>query len=244
MNNNSKVALQDHRSIPRHIAIIPDGNRRWGDRENVPHAAAYERAERVVFATAEECRKIGVEWLTFFVFSKENWQRDHDEVQYLVAGDDSLVYRIATRRAAEIHARNIRFMALGDYETGIADNARRAVLDAETLTKNNTAATLVMAINYGGQQELIRAAALAAASNDQATELSTESFTKYLYIPEMPPVDLLIRTSGERRISNYLLWHLAYAEIIFLDVLWPDFSRAHLQSCLDQFSARNRRFGR
>jgi undecaprenyl diphosphate synthase len=235
------------RRIPSHIAIIPDGNRRWGDLENVPRAVAYERAERVVFATAEACRKLGVKWLTFFMFSSENWKRKHDEVQYLVSGDDSLLYRIASRRAAELHAKNIRFLALGDCssESGIAANAREAIFDAEKLTKDNTGPTLVLAVNYGGQQELVRAAALAAAAGAGGpSDLTVQSFQNFLYVPEMPPVDLLIRTSGERRVSNYMLWHLAYAELIFLDVLWPDFNAEHLESCLDQYDRRNRRFGR
>jgi undecaprenyl diphosphate synthase len=241
----------DRPKMPRHVAIIPDGNRRWAARENIPLAVAYELAERVFFATAEQCFRSGVEWLTFFTFSKENWQRGQDEVHYLIGGDDSLLYRAATRRTAEIHERNIRFMVLGDYEKGIAPNAQQAIRETEELTKNNSAGTLVCAVNYGGQQELVRAAELAAsaglaASADagRSSALSIESFSKYLYIPEMPPVDLLIRTSGERRISNYMLWHLAYAEIMFLDVLWPDFDRASLANCFEQFGAIGRRYGR
>jgi undecaprenyl diphosphate synthase len=237
--------MPDQSNAPRHVAIIPDGNRRWAAREGLPLAAAYERAEQIFFATAEYCFKSGVEWLTIFTFSKENWRRGQDEVQYLIGGDDSLLYRAATRRADEIHARNIRLMVLGDYDTGIAENAREAVRKAEELTKNNSAATLVCAVNYGGQQELVRAAELASAEGaERSAALSIESFSKCLYIPEMPPVDLLIRTSGERRISNYMLWHLAYAEIMFLDELWPDFNLASLKDCFDRFSETSRRYGR
>jgi undecaprenyl diphosphate synthase len=246
MSNVSTPPASPDPKLPRHVAIIPDGNRRWATREGVPRAIAYERGERVVFATAEACRLLGIEWLTVFTFSCENWNRDYSEVQYLVSGSDSLLYRIANRRAAEMHAKNCRFLVLGDVgpDSGIAEDAREALAATENLTKNNTGPKLVLAVNYGGQQELVRAASLAAASPEGAAgALTVDSFNRFLYLPDMPPVDLLIRTSGERRLSNYLLWHLAYAELSFLDILWPDFKQAHLEECLSQYANRSRRFG-
>ena len=183
--------------------------------------------------------------MTFFLFSNENWKRDYDEVEYLVSGDNSLLYRMAKQRTEEIHARNIRFKIIGEYFTSIAPNARAALRETQELTKDNTGPTLVMAIDYGGQQELLRAASLAAADGSpHRPDWSVESFAKYFYIPEMPPVDLLIRTSGERRVSNYMLWHLAYAELMFLDVLWPDFNASHLEECIGRYRTVNRRFGK
>ena len=197
-----------------------------------------------MFATVEACHQLGIKWLTFFVFSTENWKRDYAEIQYLVGGDNSLLYRIATRRAHEMYARNIRFKLMGERSKGVADNALAAVYETEQLTRNNTGLTLVIAVDYGGRQELVRAASLAAKAGANGWSDSPESFKQFLYIPEMPDIDLLIRTSGERRISNYMLWQMAYAELIFVDVLWPEFNRSHLDQCLSAFSATERRFGR
>jgi undecaprenyl diphosphate synthase len=228
------------RRVPRHIAVIPDGNRRWGDRNGMPRAAAYEQGERIIFATAEACIARGIEWLTFFVFSTDNWHRDKEEVEYLVGGDSSLLYRMMRRRAQQIHKRNVRFRVIGERSSGIAGNALDALYETEQLTCRNTGLNLVMAINYGGREELVRAARLAAGV---ATEEEAE-LARHLYLAEMPDVDLLIRTSAEQRISNYLLWQLAYAQFTFSDVLWPDFSEAELDRCLSAYAASDRRFGR
>jgi len=233
--------------LPRHIAVIPDGNRRWGDRKGLPRAAAYEQGERIIFATAEACHVRGIEWLTFFVFSTDNWQRDKQEVEYLVGGDSSLLYRMMRRRARQIHARNIRFRVIGERTSNIADNALEALYETEQLTQRNTGMNLVMAINYGGREELIRAARLAAAVTSDGgsdRQAGPDCLSPYLYLPEMPDVDLLIRTSAEQRVSNYLLWQLAYAQFAFLDALWPDFSEADLERCLAAYAASERRFGR
>ncbi len=236
-------ASQDGVSVPGHIAIIPDGNRRWGDREGLPRAAAYERSERVVYATVEACLKLGVEWVTFFIFSTDNWKRERPEVEHLVAGNDSLLYRMTKTRAAELHARNIRCRVMGEL-TRVAPDAAAAVREVEALTANNTAMTLVMAVDYGGRQELVRAVRLALERNHNGAEFSVEHLRRLLYVPDMPDIDLVIRTSGERRLSNYMLWQMAYAEIMFIDVLWPDFNRSHLDQCIAAYSSTSRRFGR
>lgn len=228
----------------RHIAIIPDGNRRWAVKEDLPRAVAYEAGERTIFATTQACLDRGVEWLTFFLFSTENWERDTAEVNYLVGGDRSLLYRMMRRRAQEIHARNIRFRVIGERSSAVALNALEAVEETEELTRENTGLNLVMAINYGGRQELLRAARLAAQRRGTAYPWSVEDVGRHLDLPEMPDVDLLIRTSGDQRISNYLLWQLAYAELRFVEVLWPDFNDTHLDSCLQSFRLTERRFGR
>lgn len=227
----------------RHLAVIPDGNRRWGVREELPRAAAYEAGERTIFATTQACIDRGVEWLTFFLFSTENWARDAAEVEYLVGGDRSLLFRMMRNRAREIHARNIRFRLIGDRVSDVAANALEAVAETEDLTKDNTGLNLVMAVNYGGRQELVRAAQRAAREHGTDRPWTVDDIGTELFLPEMPDVDLLIRTSGDRRISNYLLWQLAYAELRFVDALWPDFNETHLDDCLASFRTVERRFG-
>jgi undecaprenyl diphosphate synthase len=229
-------------AVPRHVAIIPDGNRRWGDRQGLPRAAAYEQGERTIFAATEACRQRGVQWLTFFVFSTENWRRDREEIEYLVSGDSSLIYRMMRRRGSQMHERNIRFHVIGESE-GIAPNAMEALRETEDLTRNNTGLNLVMAINYGGRQELVRAVSRLVEGGFAGERLDEMAIHNHLYLPDMPDVDLLIRTSGERRLSNYLMWQLAYAELVFLDVLWPEFDASHLESALSLFTATHRRFG-
>ncbi len=224
--------------VPRHIAVIPDGNRRWGDQNGIPRAAAYEQGERIIFATAEACIARGIEWLTFFVFSTDNWHRDKQEVEYLVGGDSSLLYRMMRRRAQQIHKRNVRFRVIGERTSDIAGNALQSLYEVEQLTRHNTGMNLVMAINYGGREEIIRAARRAAGV------AAEEDLAQHLYLPEMPDVDLLIRTSAERRMSNYLLWQMAYAQLAFVDALWPNFTEAELERCLAAYAVTERRFGR
>jgi undecaprenyl diphosphate synthase len=236
------------RPMPRHIAVIPDGNRRWGDVNRLPRAAAYEQGERVIFATAEASRVRGIEWLTFFVFSTDNWRRDTQEVEYLVGGDRSLLYRMVRKRARQIHERNVRFRVIGERSSNIAGNALEALYETEELTRHNTGMNLVMAINYGGREELARAVRLAAGNGACATTngigAGTEPLSQHLYLPEMPDVDLLIRTADERRVSNYLMWQLSYAQFAFVRALWPDFGEADLEQCLADYAATERRFGR
>ena len=218
----------------RHVAIIMDGNGRWAKRRHLPRAVGHQRGVESVRRLVKAAQSIGLETLTLFAFSTENWQRPDDEISDLMG----LMKRFIISDLDEFAANNVRLRIIGDYRK-FAPDVVDLVETALTRTAANTGVTLVVALNYGAQDEIARAAAAAAAKG----AITPEAIEAELDTAELPPLDLLIRTSGEVRLSNFLLWQAAYAELWFTDVLWPDFTPAHLEEALGVFAQRDRRYG-
>jgi undecaprenyl diphosphate synthase len=218
----------------RHVAIIMDGNGRWARRRFLPRAMGHHRGVESVRALVRATRDMGLEALTLYAFSSENWRRSAEEVSDLMG----LLKRFIVSDVAEMHANGVRVKIIGDYHA-LSGDIVKLLDDSVVRTAANTGMTLVIALNYGSQQEIARAAAKAAAKG----EITVESIEAELDTADLPPLDLLIRTSGEVRLSNFLLWQAAYAEMWFTEVLWPDFTVAHLNEALEAFAQRERRFG-
>jgi undecaprenyl diphosphate synthase len=232
------------RETPRHVAIIMDGNGRWANARGLPRTAGHAAGEEALFDIVHGALDAGIGWLTVYTFSTENWSRDPDEVEFLMGFKEDLL----TRRRDELHELGVRVLFLGDRDDPrVSDRLRQRIREAEDLTAANTNMTMVFAFNYGSRWELTEAArsiAAAASSGDlDIAGIDETTVAAHLGIPDMPDVDLVIRTSGEMRVSNYLLWQAAYAEFVFSEVLWPDFRTADLVGCLGEYAARDRRYG-
>jgi undecaprenyl diphosphate synthase len=215
----------------RYVAIITDGNGRWARRRGLPVLAGHEAGADVVKARLRDAVEFGISELTVYSFSTENWARPREEVDGLMA----MFARRIDRETPELHDEGVRMRFMGRRE-GLSDELTRRMDWAERLTGENERITLFVAFNYGGRAEIVDAARTFSGETE-------DEFRRHLYAPEMHDPDLLIRTSGELRISNYLLWQLAYAEFVFRDELWPDFSREAFQDSLSEYAARRRRFG-
>ena len=217
----------------RHVAIIMDGNGRWAKQRHLPRVVGHQRGVEAVRTLVRSLAESDLECLTLYAFSSENWKRPEDEVSDLM----NLMRRFIRSDLDEFIANGVKLTIIGDWR-GLAPDIVALLEDALARTANGTR-TVAVALNYGSQQEIARAARMAA---DEG-EVSAEAIERHLFTTGLPPLDLLIRTSGEVRLSNFLLWQAAYAEMLFLDVLWPDFTPAHLAGALDQFAGRERRFG-
>ncbi|WKZ13821.1 MAG: polyprenyl diphosphate synthase [Gammaproteobacteria bacterium] len=229
--------------LPRHVAIIMDGNGRWAARHGKPRHAGHRAGVRAARAMAKACIDANIDVLTLFAFSSENWRRPVDEVNSLMR----LFIEVLQREVDEILDRGIRFRFVGAREQ-LPEILRRRVTDAEARTATNDRMTLVLAVAYGGRWDIVQAARRLAAKV-RAGELAPDDidetvFGRHLALTGLPPPDLLIRTGGEQRISNFLLWDLAYTELFFTDALWPDFGAGNLDEALAFFRSRQRRFGR
>jgi undecaprenyl diphosphate synthase len=230
------------RPVPRHIAIIMDGNGRWAKARGLPRVAGHrsgaEAARRAVIAAAE----LGIPYLTLFGFSSENWKRSSGEIQDLM----SLLRHYLRAEVAELHRNGARLKVIGDLGR-LAPDILRLIEHAERVTRNNTRITVTMALSYGGRAEIVSAVreiAKKVASEGLALELiDEECVSRHLFTVGLPDPDLLIRTSGEQRISNFLLWQCAYSELVFTKTLWPDFSKQDLEQAIDEFCGRERRYG-
>jgi undecaprenyl diphosphate synthase len=233
----------DDARIPRHVAIVMDGNGRWAKQRGLKRTDGHAAGEEALFDTVKGALDIGLDWMTVFAFSTENWRRPVDEVRFLMGFNESLLLR----RRDELNELGVRVRFIGRRAGRVPGRLRRQIADAEELTRANRRLTLTFAFNYGGRAELVDAArAIAhevAAGHLDPDKISDRTLARHLYAPDMPDPDLLVRTSGEFRISNYLLWELAYAELVFTDVLWPDFRRDHLFEAIREFQRRERRFG-
>lgn len=228
--------------IPRHVAIIMDGNGRWAQSRGRPRAFGHSRGVEAVRATVQAAGDMGITQLTVFSFSTENWNRPAEEVGALF----DLMGRYVRADLASLDKKGVRIRILGRRD-GLNDDLLRIIEDAETRTRDNTAFQLNIAFNYGGRDEIVRATRtlgeqIRCGQLDPET-IDEDVFSSALDTHDLDDVDLLIRTSGEMRISNFLLWQAAYAEMIFMDVLWPDFDGDHLRKALEEFSSRNRRYG-
>lgn len=221
-------------AIPRHVAIIMDGNGRWAKKRHLPRAMGHQRGVEAVRTVVRAARGMGLEVLTLYAFSTENWRRSEDEVSTLMG----LLKRYIQADLDEFVANNVRLKIIGDYRQ-LAPDIVELLDHALARTAANDGTTLVVALNYGSHDEIARAAARAAAKG----AITPEAIEAELDTAALPPVDLLIRTSGEVRLSNFLLWQVAYAEMVFTDVLWPDFTPAHLEAALAEFATRERRYG-
>ena len=217
----------------RHVAIIMDGNGRWAKRQHVPRVMGHQRGVEAVRRLVRSLESTGLECLTLYAFSSENWKRPEEEIGDLM----NLMRRFIKSDLPEFVANDVKLKILGDWK-GLDPDIVEMLEDALAQTAGGRS-TLAVALNYGSQQEIARAAARAASEGD----VTVDTIATHLDTADLPPLDLLIRTSGEVRLSNFLLWQAAYAEMWFTDVLWPDFTLEHLQQALDDFAARERRYG-
>ncbi len=229
-------------SRPRHVAVIMDGNNRWAKERKLPGVAGHKAGVNAVRAVVETCARQGVEVLTLFAFSSENWRRPEDEVGALMR-----LFLIALQREVKkLHKNNIRLWIIGD-RSKFSSVLQEHMAAAEQLTANNTQMTLVIAANYGGHWDITEAmkriAHQVAAGELQPDEITDSHIQQYICLGEFPPPDLCIRTAGEQRISNFLLWQFAYTEFYFVDDYWPDFREKHMLKALDAYAQRKRRFG-
>ena len=229
-------------SLPRHVGIIMDGNGRWAQRHGKPRLEGHRAGAESVRDITRASRELGIEALTLYAFSSQNWQRPVDEV----AGLMQLLREFLIDERAEILDNQIRLDAIGDIER-LPATVKEPLDDLRAASAHHTGMTLTLALSYGGRESIARAArALAidvAAGTVKPEAIDVDRFAAYMPTTRLPPVDLLIRTSGEQRISNFMLWEIAYAELIFIDIQWPAFRRDHLYTCLEQYASRERRFG-
>jgi undecaprenyl diphosphate synthase len=227
---------------PKHIAIIMDGNGRWAQARGLPRIAGHRQGAEAVRRSVEACRELGVSYLTLFAFSSENWKRPAAEVDDLMG----LLRLYLRREIAELAKNDVRLKIIGD-RTKLSDDIRGLIREGEARTHQNMGLTLTIAISYGAQAEIVNAARQIAAAHQRGEleldEIDEGTFSRFLYTDTMPDPDLVIRTSGEQRLSNFMLWQSAYAELLFMDVFWPDFDKQCLVKAIDSFNARERRYG-
>lgn len=231
--------MNDSKSIPRHIGFILDGNRRWAHSRGLPklegHRQGYDNLKEITKATINR----GVKYVSAFIFSTDNWNRTHREIKYLM----ELAHRMLTRDVEELNRERIRVVWLGSRER-VSSKLIRAIEKAEDITKGNTRGTLALCFNYGGMDEIAHATRRVAKLKIPPEEITTETIASNLYSPEVPQLDMIIRTSGEQRLSGFMLYRAAYAELTFVDKYWPDFSENDLDEALKDYKLRDRRFGR
>jgi len=230
--------------VPRHVGLILDGNGRWANARGLPRTAGHAAGEAALFDAVEGALQIGITWLTAYTFSTENWNRDPDEVEFLMWFNEDLLLR----RRDDLHRQGVRMLFAGDLgDPRVPDRNRRHMAEASELTASNSALSLVFAFNYGSRRELADAARDIASEVAQGrlspNQVDEAVLAAHLYVPDMPDLDLVIRSSGEHRLSNFLLWQAAYAEFVFPGILWPDFTQTHLLQAVLEYQQRDRRFG-
>ena len=229
-------------AVPRHVAVVMDGNGRWANQRGLPRTRGHEAGEAALFDVVEGAIEVGVKWISAYAFSTENWKRSPDEVRFLMGFNRDVI----RRRRDEMNELGVRVRWAG-RRPRLWKSVIDELEEAERLTADNTTLTLTMCVNYGGRAEIAdAAAALARDVRDGRLEpdkITEKVFASYLDEPNMPDVDLFLRSSGEQRTSNFLPWQAAYAELVFLDVLWPDFDRRHLWQAIEAYAARERRYG-
>ena len=225
--------------MPQHVALVMDGNGRWAQRRGLPRTEGHAAGEEALMDTIWGALDAGIRWLTVYAFSTENWKRPTDEVRYLMGFNERL---LLTRRD-ELNAANIKLQFIGRRDWRVPRRILRRIDETLELTGNNTAMTVSMAFNYGGRAELVDAVRAMIAAGVKPDKVNEKTVRRFLYDPTMPDPELMVRTSGEYRISNFLLWQIAYSELVFTDVLWPDFRRENLYDAIAEFQHRERRFG-
>jgi len=238
--NSSTLAIPEVGAVPRHVAIIMDGNGRWAKQRHLPRVAGHRKGAEAVRATVRACAERGVEFLTVFAFSSENWRRPAEEVSFLM----DLFVNALEQEVAKLHENGIRFRVVGDLSR-FSGKIQDLVASAEALTRGNQRLTLTVAANYGGRWDILQALRRMIGERPElAGNFSEAELAPYLAMQYAPEPDLFIRTGGEQRISNFLLWQLAYTELYFTETLWPDFDAAALDAAIVWYQGRERRFGR
>jgi undecaprenyl diphosphate synthase len=229
--------------LPCHVAVVMDGNGRWAQRRGLKRTDGHAAGEEALFDAVEGALDIGLPWMTVFAFSTENWRRPIDEVRFLMRFNENLLLK----RRDDLNERGVRVRFIGRRTGRVPRRVLRHIEDTEELTRRNRRLTLTFAFNYGGRAELVDAvraiAVEAKAGRIKPEKIDERTIRRHLYAPDMPDPDVLVRTSGEYRISNFLLWQLAYAELVFTDALWPDFRRDDLFAAIKEYQRRERRFG-
>ena len=239
MSTRTKPAIPASADVPRHIAIIMDGNGRWAKRRLMPRVAGHRKGVEALRGVIRACAERGVSHLTVFAFSSENWRRPQEEVTLLM----ELFMRALENEVAKLHENGIRFRVIGDL-AGFSERIQALIRDAEALTRNNTRLTFTVAANYGGRWDIVQALKKLMAAGVAAEDVDEAALAQQLSMADAPEPDLFIRTGGEQRISNFLMWQLAYTELYFTDALWPDFDAAALDAAIASYRKRERRFGR
>ncbi len=234
--------IKSRGNIPRHIAIIMDGNGRWAKLRGLPRVSGHSKGVKSVRDVVEACAQLGVEYLTLFAFSTENWRRPREEVSTLM----KLLVRTLKTETDELHKNNIRLRMIGDFES-LPESVQIQLKEAIKKTEKNTRMTLILALSYSGRWDILQATKKIADDvvhkRLKKSEINEETFKKYLSTSEFPEPDLLIRTSGEIRVSNFLLWEIAYTELYITNVLWPDFRKKELYKAIEDYQKRERKFG-
>ena len=240
---SSFLADIDRTNVPAHVAIVMDGNGRWAKQRGLPRTDGHAAGEAALWDTVKGAVEVGVRWLTVYAFSTENWTRPPSEVVFLMNFNRGLLQR----RREELHRMNVRIRFVGRRDWRVPRSVLKEIRLSEELTRDNTGMTLTIAFNYGGRKEIVDAvrslAAEAKAGRLNPDKIDDKAIARRMYSPDMPDPDLLIRTSGEMRISNFLLWEVAYSQLWFTPVFWPDFNREYLFEAIRDFQKRERRFG-
>ncbi len=229
----------DPARIPVHVAAVMDGNGRWATQRGLKRTEGHAAGEEALFDAVEGALQLGVKWFTVYAFSTENWRRPADEVRFLMDFNESLLLR----RRDELHERDVRMRFIGRRGRPVPRRIVKRMDESIALTEKNRTMTLTIAFNYGGRAEIVDAVRALVEEGAKPHQITEKAIGRRMYDPEMPDPDLWIRTSGEYRISNYLLWQIAYSELVFTDVLWPDFRREHLFDAVREYQSRDRRFG-
>jgi len=225
--------------VPVHVACVMDGNGRWASARGLPRTEGHAAGEAALLDAVEGTLELGIPWLTMYAFSTENWRRPADEVRYLMGFNESLL----VRRRDELHEKGVRIRFAGRRDRRVPRRVVRRMDESVALTEHNRRTTLTMAFNYGGRAEIVDAVRRLVADGVEPRRIDERAIRSRLYYPDQPDPDLVIRTSGEHRISNFLLWQLAYSELVFDDTLWPDFRRGNLFAAVRDFQRRQRRYG-
>jgi undecaprenyl diphosphate synthase len=229
----------DMRRVPVHVGCVMDGNGRWATQRGLPRTEGHAQGEVALLDVIEGALELGIRWLTVYAFSTENWRRPTDEVRYLMNFNE----RLLLSRRDYLRDQGVRIRFSGRRDWRVPRRVLRHIEDATALTAHNRRLTLTLAFNYGGRAEIVDAVRAIVGSGVSASRVDEKLVHRYLYYPDMPDPDLVVRTSGEFRMSNFLLWEIAYSELIFTDVLWPDFRRAQLFEAVAEYQRRDRRYG-
>lgn len=229
----------DFSRIPSHVACVMDGNGRWARARGLPRTAGHEAGEDAMFDVVNGALEIGVSWLSMYAFSTENWRRPADEVRFLL----NFNVGVLSRHRDELHEKGVRIRFAGRRDWRVPKRLLRTMDEASDLTAANRAMTLTVCFNYGGRAEIVDAVRRIVADGVEATRVDERAIASRLYYPDAPDPDLVVRTSGEYRLSNFLIWELAYSELVFTEVLWPDFRRDNLYDAIREYQQRDRRYG-